>query len=85
MFFCFIFNCFANAFNNKPDSSRDLITLIISFISSLQTINVVVPHPEIFLWIAVSVDDAAGINFNDIKTLLPNRLSTFPIKRQSSF
>ena len=52
-------------FFNKPDSSSDLTIFIISFISSLEVINVVAPDPNIFLWIAASV--AATVNPNGIK------------------
>ena len=38
------------------------------------------PDPNIFLWIAVSVDGAAAVNPNRIKIRLGNDLSTFPIK-----
>ena len=46
-------------FIHKPDSSRHLIIFITSFISSLKIINVVVPDPNVFLWITASVADAA--------------------------
>ena len=36
-------------FINKPDYSRDLTIFMISFISSLEIINAVVPDPNIFL------------------------------------
>ena len=52
---------------------------MISFISSLEII-VVVPDPNIFLWTAASVAAAPAVNPTDIKTLLANHLSTFPIK-----
>ena len=52
---------------------------MISFISLLDVINVVVPDPNFFLWIAVSVADAAAVNPYGIKTLLANGLSTFSI------
>ena len=35
-------------FANKPDSSRDLIILMISFSFSLEIIKVVAPDPKIF-------------------------------------
>ena len=70
-------------FIKKPDSSIDLTIFIISFISSLQIINVVLPDPNIFLWIAGSVADAAAVNPSDIKTLFA--ISTFPIKRKPVF
>ena len=38
------------------------------------------PDPNIFLWIAASVVDAAAANPNGIITLLANGLSAFPIK-----
>ena len=43
------------------------------------------PDPNIFLWIAASVADAAAVNHNGIKTLLANGLSTFPIKSNPVF
>ena len=65
-------------FINKLDYSRDLITFIMSFISLLESVYVILPHPNMYLSIAASV--AAAVNPNDIKTLLPIGLSTFPIK-----
>ena len=47
-----------------------------SFISSFEVINVVLPNPNIFLWIAASVVDGVAVNPNGIKTLLANSLST---------
>ena len=44
---------------------------MISFISSIEIINVVVPDPNIFLW--KSVADAAAVNPNGITMLLTNR------------
>ena len=41
--------------------------------------------PNIFLWITATVADATAVDPNGIKTLLANGLSTFLIKRQSSF
>ena len=58
---------------------------MISFISSSEIINVVKPDPNIFLWIAASVADAAAANPNGIKTLFANNLSTFPIKGNPVF
>ena len=43
-----------------------------SFISSLEVINVIAPDPNIFLWIATSVADLAAVNTNGIKMLLAN-------------
>ena len=57
-----------------------MIIFTISFISSSQIINVVLPDRDIFLCIAASVPDGAAVNLNDIKTLIANGLSTFPIK-----
>ena len=42
---------------------------MISFIFSIKIINVFVPDPNIFLWIAASVADAAAINPNSVKML----------------
>ena len=56
-----------------------------SFISSLEIIDVVAPDPNILLWIAVSVADAAAGNHNWIKTHLANGLSTFFIKGNEIF
>ena len=58
---------------------------MISSISSLGTIKIVNPDPNIFLWIAASVADAAAVNPNRIKALLANGLSTFPIKGNAVF
>ena len=71
-------------FINQPSSSRDLIYFMISIISSLKDINVVLPDPNIFLWIAASVADAA-VKPNGIKTLFANGLSTFSIKCNPAF
>ena len=43
-----------------------------SFISSLEVINVIAPDPNIFLWIATSVVDLAAVYSNGIKMLLAN-------------
>ena len=58
---------------------------MISFISSLEIINVVVPGSIIFLSIAAFVSDAAAVNSNGIKKLLANGLSTFFIKDNPVF
>ena len=55
-----------------------------SFISSLEINNVVVPETNILLRIAASVADTA-VNPDGIKTLLANGLITFPIKSNSVF
>ena len=56
-----------------------------SFISSLEIINVVKSDSNIFLWIALSVADNAAVDPNGIKTLLANGLSAFPIKGNPGF
>ena len=71
-------------FFSKPDSSKDLTTVMILLISSLEIINPVPPDQSIFLWIAASVV-AAAVNPNGIKTLFVNGLSTFPIKGNPFF
>ena len=58
---------------------------MISFIILFEIINVVVPDPNIFLWIVVCVPDGADVNPNGIKTLLSNGLTTFFIKRNPVF
>ena len=60
LFFCFIFNCFLKPFINKPDSLRDLTIFMISSISSIKTLNAVVPDPTIFLSIPASTAAAAA-------------------------
>ena len=56
---------------------------MISFISSLQIINVVTPDPNILLWIAASVADVTAVNPNGIKTLSANGI--FPFKDNPVF
>ena len=72
-------------FINKQDPSRELTIFMILFICSFEIINVVMPYSNIFLWIVLSVADAAAVNSNGIKTLLANGLSTFPIKDKPIF
>ena len=48
-----------------------------SFISAFDFISVVVPDPQMFLFIPASAADAATVNPNGIKTLLANDLTTF--------
>ena len=64
---------------NKLDSLRDLIVFMILFISSFETINVVMPDPKKFLQTAASIDDALAVNPNGIKKVLISGLSTFLI------
>ena len=56
---------------------------MMSFISSFKIINVLVPDPNIFLWIAASA--AAAVNPNGIKILLASGLSKFLVKGNSVF
>ena len=58
---------------------------MISFMSSLEIINVILPDPKIFLWLAASVADTAAVNPNCIKTLLANGFNTFFIKVKPVF
>ena len=53
---------------------------MISFISSLEIVNVILPDLNIFLWIVGCVANVTTVNINGIKTLLANCLSTFLIK-----
>ena len=62
----------------------DLTIFIVSFISSLEIINVVhftkseglAPDPKIFWWIAASVADASVVNLDDNETLWTGAFST---------
>ena len=56
-----------------------------SFISSFETIKVVVPDLNIFLCIPASAADAAAVNPNGIKTLLANGLIIFFINGNPVF
>ena len=56
---------------------------MISFISSFEMINAVVPEPRIFLWITGFA--AASVNPNDTKTLLANDVSKFLINGKPGF
>ena len=85
--FCYIASFWIvslTAFINKQDSSRDLI-IFISFISSFEIINLIVPDPSIFSWITASAADAAAVNPNGIKTLLVSGLSAFFIEGDLAF
>ena len=53
---------------------KDLAIFMVSFISSLEIINVVIPDLNMFWWIAAPVADAAAVNPNCIKTLQANVL-----------
>ena len=64
-------------FNNKPESSRDFIILIISSISSFDIISVVFSDPNIYLCVPASAADAAAVNPKGSNTLLANGLITF--------
>ena len=85
LFFCFIIIVSLTPFIHKPDSSRDLIIFMISYISSLEIINVVKADLKTFLWIVPSIAGAAAVNPNGFKTLLANGFSTFPIKENPVF
>ena len=50
---------------------------MISFISSFEIINAVIPDQSITSWVVASVAVAAAANSNGIKTLLARSLSTF--------
>ena len=45
-----------------------------------EIINVVLPDPNFFLWIAVSAVDGAAVNPNYTKTLLGNGSSTYAFR-----
>ena len=57
---------------------------MISFISSLEFINVVILDPSIFSWVAASVA-AAAVNPNMIKTRLASGSDLFYIKNNPVF
>ena len=61
-----------NRFPNKLDSSSYLTISMIPIIASFEIISVVIPNPNIFLWIAATVSVAAAVNLNGIRTLLAN-------------
>ena len=68
--------------------SRDSAIFLISFKCLFENINVVVPYPKTFFWIAPSVAAAAAaaaVNHKGTKTSLANGLSTFPIKGKPVF
>ena len=56
---------------------------MISLISSFPFIDVFVPDPSIFLWIAATLADA--VNTNGIKALVANGLSAFPVTDNAVF
>ena len=59
---------------------------MISFISGFEIVNVVIPDPKTFIWVAASVADAdATVNSNGTKILLPNEISTFLVKSKPDF
>ena len=62
-------------FINNPNSLSDLITFIISSISSFVIINTVVPDPHFFL-ISAYVADIPAYNPNCFKTLLARGVSS---------
>ena len=72
-------------FINKPDSSRDLIIFMKSFISLLEIIMSYYQIQTRCIKIAASIADAAAVDPNGSKTLLANGLCTFPIKGNPVF
>ena len=62
-----------------------LFVFMISFVSSLEIINIVLPDPNIFLLTAASVADETAVNPNRIKKFLANGLNAFPIKVNPGF
>ena len=58
---------------------------MISFISSFEIGNVVIPDPNIFFWKTTSVVDAAVFNLTVIETFLAYGLSTVFIKSKPIF
>ena len=58
---------------------------MVSSVSSLEIINVVLPDPNIFLWIAGPVADATAVNPNSVKMLLASGLGTFRFKGNPVF
>ena len=66
-------------FINQPDYSSHLTISLISLITSFEIISLVIPYPNISLWIAASAN-ATAVNVGAIKTLLANGLSAFFIK-----
>ena len=83
MFFASFLIVLLTPFINEPESSRVLTIFIVSFISSLDIINVVKPDPSIFLWVSASAAEGAAVNPIGIKTLLAK--STFHIKGNAVF
>ena len=72
-------------FINKLASSRDLIIIMRSFISSFVIISLVLPDPKIFFWIVASVADADTLSLNGIEALLANGFIVFFIKGELVF
>ena len=63
-------------FINKPALSRDLTISIISFISSFEITNNLVPGPNIFFRKPASTTDDVVVNLNSLSNLLASDLST---------
>ena len=57
---------------NTPDSSSNLTTFTVSFISLFKIMNVVRPDQSMFLWMAASAAGTAAVNPNGIEILLAN-------------
>ena len=58
--------------------------MIISLISSFEIVNVLLPGPNVFLWLAASVA-ATSVNSNGIKTFLAYGFKTFFLKGNPVF
>ena len=58
---------------------------MISLISLLEIINILVPYPNIFLWIAAAIADTVAVNRNSVKILLANDFNTFFLKGNPVF
>ena len=79
-YFAFFLTVLLTLFNNKLESLRDLTIFMISFKSSSKNIDVVALDPQIFLWVAASVEDAVAVDSKGTKTLLASDWSKCFIK-----
>ena len=71
--FCYFISFLTDSvipFNNKPEPSSDFTILIRSSMSLFNIISVVLPDPNIFLFIPSSAADAAAVNSGGINILL---------------
>ena len=86
--FCFFVSfiiALVTPFSKIFESSSAWTTLIISFISSFDSIKVVVPDLNIFLCVPTSAADADAVNPKGIKKLLAKDLITFFINGNPVF